>query len=61
MSGAAVGNTVLLKPPNNTPVIAAELVRLCIEAGFPPGVFNPRPASPTSRRSSAKWAARTRS
>jgi acyl-CoA reductase-like NAD-dependent aldehyde dehydrogenase len=34
------GNTVLLKPSNNTPVIAAELVRLCIEAGFPPGVFN---------------------
>ena len=42
MAGAAVvgGNTVLLKPSNNTPVIAAELVRLCIEAGFPPGVFN---------------------
>ena len=31
---------MLLKPSNNTPVIAAELVRLCIEAGFPPGVFN---------------------
>ncbi len=42
MAGAAVagGNTVLLKPSNNTPVIAAELVRLCIDAGFPPGVFN---------------------
>ena len=42
MACAAVagGNTVLLKPSNNTPVIAAELVRLCIEAGFPPGVFN---------------------
>jgi RHH-type proline utilization regulon transcriptional repressor/proline dehydrogenase/delta 1-pyrroline-5-carboxylate dehydrogenase len=42
MAGAAVvgGNTVLLKPSNNTPVIAAELVRLCIEAGFPPGVLN---------------------
>lgn len=37
MAGAAVagGNTVLLKPSNNAPVIAAELVRLCIEAGFP--------------------------
>jgi len=42
MAGAAVagGNTVLLKPSNNTPVIAAELVRLCVEAGFPAGVFN---------------------
>jgi acyl-CoA reductase-like NAD-dependent aldehyde dehydrogenase len=42
MATAAVvgGNTVLLKPSNNTPVIAAELVRLCVEAGFPPGVFN---------------------
>ena len=42
MAGAAVvgGNTGLLKPSNNTPVIAAELVRLCLEAGFPPGVFN---------------------
>jgi len=42
MACAAVvgGNTVLLKPSNNTPVIAAELVRLCVEAGFPPGVFN---------------------
>ena len=42
ITGAAVagGNTVLLKPSSNTPVIAAELVRLCVEAGFPPGVFN---------------------
>ena len=42
MASAAVvgGNTVLLKPSNNTPVIAAELVRLCVEAGFLPGVFN---------------------
>ncbi len=42
MAGSAVagGNTVLLKPSNNTPVIAAELVCLCIEAGFPPGVFH---------------------
>ena len=42
MACAAVvgGNTVLLKPSNNTPIIAAELVRLCVEAGFPPGVFN---------------------
>ena len=42
MAGAAGagGNTVLLKPSNNPPVIAAEPVCLCIGAGFPPGVFN---------------------
>jgi acyl-CoA reductase-like NAD-dependent aldehyde dehydrogenase len=42
MACAAVagGNAVLLKPSNNTPVIAAELVRLCVEASLPPGVFN---------------------
>lgn len=42
MAYAAVagGNTVLLKPSNNTPVIATEPVRPCILASFPPGVFN---------------------
>jgi 1-pyrroline-5-carboxylate dehydrogenase len=42
MTGAGVvgGNSVLLKPSNKTPVIAAEVVRLCIEAGFPLGAFN---------------------
>ncbi len=42
MACAAVvgGNTVLLKPSNNTPVLASEFMRLCVEAGFPPGVFN---------------------
>ena len=42
MAGAAVasGNTVLLKPSNNTPVIAAVLMHLCVEAGSPPSVFN---------------------
>jgi RHH-type proline utilization regulon transcriptional repressor/proline dehydrogenase/delta 1-pyrroline-5-carboxylate dehydrogenase len=42
MAGAAVvaGNTVLLKPSNQTPILAATLVDLAMEAGFPPGVFN---------------------
>ena len=42
MTAAAVvaGNAVLLKPSDQTPVIAAGLMRLCVEAGFPPGVVN---------------------
>ncbi len=36
----AWGNTVVLKPAEDTPVSAAVLGRLAIEAGFPPGVFN---------------------
>jgi RHH-type proline utilization regulon transcriptional repressor/proline dehydrogenase/delta 1-pyrroline-5-carboxylate dehydrogenase len=42
MATAAVvgGNTVLLKPSDQTPVIAAQLVDLAVEAGFPPGVIN---------------------
>jgi RHH-type proline utilization regulon transcriptional repressor/proline dehydrogenase/delta 1-pyrroline-5-carboxylate dehydrogenase len=42
MAAAAVvaGNTVLLKPSEQTPVIAAQLVELAIAAGFPPGVIN---------------------
>jgi RHH-type proline utilization regulon transcriptional repressor/proline dehydrogenase/delta 1-pyrroline-5-carboxylate dehydrogenase len=42
MTTAAVvaGNAVLLKPSDQTPIIAAGLMRLCIEAGFPPGVVN---------------------
>ena len=41
MAGAAVvaGNTVLLKPSEQTPLIAAQLVELAVAAGFPPGVF----------------------
>jgi acyl-CoA reductase-like NAD-dependent aldehyde dehydrogenase len=42
MADAAVagGNTVLLNPSHNTPVMAAEVVRLCLGASFPPAVFN---------------------
>jgi len=36
----AWGNTVVLKPAEDTPVSATILARLAIEAGLPPGVFN---------------------
>jgi len=36
----AWGNTVVLKPAEDTPTSAAILGRLAIEAGFPEGVFN---------------------
>jgi RHH-type transcriptional regulator, proline utilization regulon repressor / proline dehydrogenase / delta 1-pyrroline-5-carboxylate dehydrogenase len=42
MASAAVvaGNSVLLKPSDQTPVLGARLMALFIEAGFPPGVAN---------------------
>jgi aminomuconate-semialdehyde/2-hydroxymuconate-6-semialdehyde dehydrogenase len=36
----AWGNTVVLKPAEDTPMSATILARLALEAGFPPGVFN---------------------
>ncbi len=36
----ACGNTVVLKPAEQTPLTALELGRLAMEAGFPPGVVN---------------------
>ena len=36
----AWGNTVVLKPAEDTPVSATMLARLAIEAGLPPGVLN---------------------
>ncbi len=42
MSAAALaaGNTVVLKPAEQTPVVAAQLMQLFLDADFPPGVVN---------------------
>jgi len=49
MSSAAIvaGNTVVLKPSSDSPVIAAKFVELMEEAGVPKGVFNFVPGSGT--------------
>lgn len=39
------GNTVVLKPASNTPLIGASLMDMAAEAGFPPGVINYLPGS----------------
>ena len=39
------GNTILLKPSNNTPVVAAKFVEVMQEAGLPKGVLNYIPGS----------------
>jgi aldehyde dehydrogenase (NAD+) len=36
----ACGNTVVLKPAEQTPLSALYFGRLVVEAGFPPGVVN---------------------
>lgn len=47
MTTAAIvaGNTVVLKPSSDTPVIAAKFVELMKEIGLPPGVINYLPGS----------------
>ncbi len=40
MAAVVAGNTVIVKPSSDAPAIAAQLVQLCREAGFPPGVVN---------------------
>jgi 1-pyrroline-5-carboxylate dehydrogenase len=47
MTTAAIvaGNTVVLKPSSDTPVIAAKFVELMERSGLPPGVFNFLPGS----------------
>ena len=42
MTTAAVvtGNTVVLKPASDTPVIASKFMEVCEEVGLPPGVIN---------------------
>src|SRR5262249_12888538 len=39
-AAAVAGNTVIIKPSDQTPVIGARLMSLCLEAGLPPGVVN---------------------
>ncbi|MFF8593951.1 aldehyde dehydrogenase family protein [Streptomyces sp. NPDC015220] len=46
----ACGNTVVLKPAEQTPLSALHLVRLCAEAGFPPGVVNLLTGGPETGR-----------
>lgn len=41
----AMGNAVLVKPSEQTPVSALRIGELCQEAGFPPGVVNILPAT----------------
>jgi aldehyde dehydrogenase (NAD+) len=36
----AAGNTVVIKPAEDTPMSTPELAKLCVDAGLPPGVFN---------------------
>ena len=36
----AVGNTVIVKPASDTPIIAAKFMECALQAGFPPGVIN---------------------
>jgi acyl-CoA reductase-like NAD-dependent aldehyde dehydrogenase len=36
----ACGNTVVLKPAEQTPLTALELGKICLDAGMPPGVLN---------------------
>ena len=35
----AAGNVIIIKPSEKTPFAAAELGKLALDAGFPPGVF----------------------
>lgn len=44
-AAVVAGNTVLLKPSNNTPVVAAKFVEVMEEAGLPDGVINFVPGS----------------
>ena len=40
MAAAVTGNTVIVKPAEQSPVIASKLMELVRDAGFPPGVIN---------------------
>ena len=45
VGAAASGNTVILKPASQTPIIAGKIMDILQEADFPPGVFNFLPGS----------------
>lgn len=45
ISAVITGNTVVLKPASNTPIVAYKFVELCEEAGIPAGVINFIPGS----------------
>ena len=45
MGPVAAGNTVILKPASNTPLIAWSFMKVLEEAGMPPGVVNFLPGS----------------
>ncbi|MEW6129775.1 MAG: L-glutamate gamma-semialdehyde dehydrogenase [Acidobacteriota bacterium] len=45
MASVVTGNTVILKPSSDSPVIAAKFVEILEEAGLPPGVVNFVPGS----------------
>lgn len=47
MGPVVVGNTVVVKPASETPIIAAKLFEILDEAGLPPGVVNYLPGSGT--------------
>ena len=40
MAAVVSGNAVLVKPSSDSPAIAAQLMEICEEVGFPPGVIN---------------------
>jgi 1-pyrroline-5-carboxylate dehydrogenase len=45
IGAVAGGNTVIVKPSSDSPVIAAKFIEVLEEAGFPPGVVNFLPGS----------------
>jgi 1-pyrroline-5-carboxylate dehydrogenase len=45
MSGVAAGNTIVLKPASNTPVVGYRIFQMMQEAGVPDGVVNFLPGS----------------
>ena len=52
----AMGNTVVLKPAEQTPLTALRLAELALEAGIPEGVFTRRHRRGLGRRRSARQA-----